>query len=80
MNNEKIALITSVTEQDSSYQAKLLLGKGYEVHGLKRCSSLFNADRIDHPHQDPNIDNRCCVLHYGDLNVGQFDFLSFGGD
>ncbi|MCP5426640.1 MAG: GDP-mannose 4,6-dehydratase, partial [Chromatiaceae bacterium] len=41
MNNEKIALITSVTEQDSSYQAKLLLGKGYEVHGLKRCSSLF---------------------------------------
>jgi GDPmannose 4,6-dehydratase len=67
MNDRKVALITGVTGQDGAYLAELLLGKGYEVHGLKRRSSLFNTDRIDHLYQDPHVDNRNFVLHYGDL-------------
>lgn len=63
----KVALITGVTGQDGAYLAELLLGKGYEVHGLKRRSSLFNTDRIDHLYQDPHVDGRNFVLHYGDL-------------
>ncbi|MDD6210022.1 MAG: GDP-mannose 4,6-dehydratase [Bacteroidales bacterium] len=65
--SKKIALITGVTGQDGAYLSELLLKKGYEVHGLKRRSSLFNTERIDHLYQDPHIENRNFVLHYGDL-------------
>ena len=61
------ALITGITGQDGAYLAELLLQKGYEVHGIKRRSSLFNTDRIDHLYQDPHINHRNFVLHYGDL-------------
>jgi GDPmannose 4,6-dehydratase len=63
----KIALITGVTGQDGAYLSEFLLKKGYEVHGLKRRSSLFNTDRIDHLYQDPHMHNRNFILHYGDL-------------
>lgn len=63
----KRALITGITGQDGAYLAEFLLKKGYEVHGIKRRSSLFNTDRIDHLYQDPHIDNRNFFLHYGDL-------------
>jgi GDPmannose 4,6-dehydratase len=63
----KKALITGVTGQDGAYLAELLLSKGYEVHGIKRRSSLFNTDRIDHLYQDPHVSNRNFVLHYGDM-------------
>ncbi|MDQ8036685.1 MAG: GDP-mannose 4,6-dehydratase [Pedobacter sp.] len=63
----KKALITGITGQDGSYLAEFLLEKGYEVHGIKRRASLFNTERIDHLYQDPHIDNRKLVLHYGDL-------------
>jgi GDPmannose 4,6-dehydratase len=63
----KIALITGITGQDGSYLAEFLLKKGYEVHGIKRRSSLFNTDRIDHLYQDPHVDGRKFVLHHGDL-------------
>lgn len=64
----KKALITGITGQDGAYLAELLLAKGYEVHGLKRRSSLFNTDRIDHLYQDPHEDNVKLKLHYGDLS------------
>ncbi len=64
---KKIALITGVTGQDGAYLAELLLSKGYEVHGIKRRSSLFNTDRVDHLYQDPHVDNQRFKLHYGDL-------------
>jgi GDPmannose 4,6-dehydratase len=63
----KKALITGVTGQDGSYLAELLLSKGYEVHGVKRRSSLFNTDRIDHLYQDPHERERRFHLHYGDM-------------
>lgn len=63
----KKALITGVTGQDGSYLAELLLSKGYEVHGIKRRASSFNTQRVDHIYQDPHVDNRNFVLHYGDL-------------
>ena len=63
----KVALITGVTGQDGAYLAEFLLGKGYVVHGIKRRASLFNTDRIDHLYQDPHVDNKNFVLHYGDL-------------
>ena len=63
----KKALITGVTGQDGAYLAELLLEKGYEVHGIKRRSSLFNTDRIDHLYQDPHATNRRFILHHGDL-------------
>ncbi len=63
----KVALITGVTGQDGAYLAELLLDKGYEVHGIKRRSSLFNTDRIDHLYQDPHETGRKFVLHHGDL-------------
>jgi GDPmannose 4,6-dehydratase len=63
----KKALITGITGQDGSYLAELLLDKGYEVHGLKRRSSLFNTDRIDHLYQDPHATDRRFILHHGDL-------------
>ncbi len=63
----KRALITGITGQDGAYLAQFLLEKGYEVHGIKRRSSLFNTDRIDHLYQDPHVNKRRFVLHYGDL-------------
>lgn len=63
----KVALITGVTGQDGAYLSEYLLGLGYEVHGLKRRSSLFNTQRIDHLYQDPHEENRRFFLHYGDL-------------
>ncbi|MFZ5956772.1 GDP-mannose 4,6-dehydratase [Pseudomonas sp. QL9] len=63
----KVALITGVTGQDGAYLAELLLSKGYEVHGIKRRTSLFNTDRIDHLYQDPHVKNRNFILHHGDL-------------
>jgi len=63
----KKALITGITGQDGAYLSELLLSKGYEVHGIKRRSSLFNTQRVDHLYEDPHIDNRNFILHYGDL-------------
>ncbi|NMX23534.1 GDP-mannose 4,6-dehydratase [Dissulfurirhabdus thermomarina] len=63
----KKALITGITGQDGAYLAEFLLGKGYEVHGIKRRASLFNTDRIDHLYQDPHEPDRRFILHYGDL-------------
>jgi len=63
----KVAFITGVTGQDGAYLSEFLLRKGYRVHGMKRRSSLFNTDRIDHLYQDPHIDNRNFFLHYGDM-------------
>lgn len=63
----KKAIITGVTGQDGAYLAELLLNKGYEVHGIKRRTSLFNTDRIDHLYQDPHEKNRRFILHHGDL-------------
>lgn len=64
---KKKALITGITGQDGAYLAEFLLHKGYEVHGIKRRSSLFNTDRIDHLYQDPHEQSRNLILHYGDL-------------
>ena len=63
----KKSLITGITGQDGAYLAEYLLKKGYEVHGMKRRSSLFNTDRIDHLYQDPHLENRNLILHYGVL-------------
>jgi GDPmannose 4,6-dehydratase len=65
---KKVALITGITGQDGSYLAEMLLHKGYVVHGIKRRSSQLNTDRIDHLYQDPHVDNRNLILHYGDLS------------
>jgi len=65
--SHKVALITGITGQDGSYLAEFLLKKGYIVHGIKRRSSLFNTDRIDHLYQDPHVENRNLILHYGDM-------------
>ena len=64
---KKIALITGVTGQDGAYLSEFLLKKGYVVHGVKRRSSLFNTDRIDHLYQDPHVEHRNFILHYGDM-------------
>ncbi|HCD05644.1 MAG TPA: GDP-mannose 4,6-dehydratase, partial [Methylophaga sp.] len=63
----KRALITGINGMDGSHLADLLLEKGYEVHGIKRRASLFNTDRVDHLYQDPHVDNKNFILHYGDL-------------
>ena len=63
----KTALITGITGQDGAYLAELLLEKGYMVHGIKRRSSLFNTDRIDHLYQDPHAKGIRLKLHYGDM-------------
>ncbi len=63
----KKALITGITGQDDAYLAELLLAKGYEVHGIKRRSSLFNTQPVDHIYQDPHTKNQNFILHYGDL-------------
>ena len=67
MRHNKKALITGITGQDGSYLAEFLLGKGYQVHGIKRRSSSFNTQRIDHLYQDPHEDDKKLILHYGDL-------------
>ena len=64
---KKIAFITGVTGQDGAYLSEFLLKKGYEVHGLKRRASSFNTGRIDHLYQDPHVESRNFILHYGDL-------------
>ncbi len=64
---QKIALITGVTGQDGAYLSEFLLNKGYIVHGIKRRSSSFNTDRIDHLYQDPHVNNQNFILHYGDM-------------
>ena len=64
---QKVALITGITGQDGSYLAEFLLKKGYIVHGIKRRTSLFNTDRIDHLYQDPHVENRNLILHFGDM-------------
>src|ERR1700744_1261185 len=66
--SKKKALITGITGQDGAYLTELLLSKNYEVHGIKRRSSLFNTDRIDHLYQDPHDENKSLILHYGDLS------------
>ena len=66
----KKAIITGITGQDGSYLAELLIGKGYEVHGIVRRSSSFNTGRIDHLYQDPHVNGRTLFLHYGDLSDG----------
>jgi GDPmannose 4,6-dehydratase len=66
-NKKKVALITGITGQDGAYLAEYLLKKGYIVHGIKRRSSLFNTERIDHLYLDPHVENRNFALHYGDL-------------
>jgi GDPmannose 4,6-dehydratase len=67
LSKMKKALITGITGQDGAYLAEFLLGKGYEVHGLKRRTSLFNTDRIDHLYQGPEVSSRRFVLHHGDM-------------
>ena len=67
MKTQKVALITGITGQDGSYLAEFLLEKGYIVHGIKRRASSFNTDRIDHLYQDPHVNHRDLILHYGDL-------------
>jgi GDPmannose 4,6-dehydratase len=67
MSTQKVALITGITGQDGAYLAEFLLKKGYIVHGVKRRSSLFNTDRIDHLYQDPHVKQANFILHYGDL-------------
>ena len=66
--NKKKAIITGVTGQDGSYLAEFLLEKGYEVHGIKRRASSINTQRIDHIYQDPQVEKKNFVLHYGDLS------------
>ena len=67
-SKNKVALVTGITGQDGSYLAEFLLQKGYDVHGIKRRSSLFNTQRVDHIYQDPHVDNARLTLHYGDLS------------
>lgn len=67
LNNKKVALITGITGQDGAYLTEFLLEKGYVVHGLKRRSSSFNTERIDHLYKDPHLNERNFILHYGDL-------------
>src|SRR4029077_8557586 len=64
---DKVALITGATGQDGAYLAELLISKGYSVHGIKRRSSSFNTDRVDHLYQDPHEQNPHFTLHYGDM-------------
>src|SRR4051812_42664918 len=67
MTPRKKALITGITGQDGAYLAEFLIGKGYEVHGIKRRTSLFNTDRIDHLYQDPHVQERNLILYHADM-------------
>ena len=73
--NKKVALITGITGQDGSYLAEFLLKKGYIVHGIKRRTSLFNTDRIDHLYQDPHVENRNLILHFGDMTAKMTQYI-----
>ena len=73
----KKAIITGVTGQDGAYLAELLISKGYIVHGIKRRSSSFNTERIDHLYQDPHESDRNFILHYGDLTDSKILLESF---
>ena len=64
---KKVALITGITGQDGALLAEFLLEKGYEIHGIKRRSSLINTQRIDHLYEDPHVANRKFILHHGDM-------------
>ena len=75
----KIALITGITGQDGAYLSEYLIKKGYIVHGIKRRSSLFSTERIDHLYQEPHVDNRNLILHYGDL-TDSMNLTSIIGD
>lgn len=68
---DKVALITGTTGQDGAYLAELLLAKGYIVHGLKRCSSSLNTERVDHLYVDGHVENARFFLHYGDITKRQ---------
>ena len=70
MKTPKVALVTGITGQDGAYLAEFLLDKGYVVHGIKRRTSLFNTDRIDHLYQDPHVSDRRFFLHHGDMTDG----------
>jgi len=70
LTQPKVALITGVTGQDGAYLAEFLLEKGYKVHGIKRRTSLFNTDRIDHLYQDPHDKKPRFFLHHGDYSRG----------
>jgi len=70
MKKPKVALVTGITGQDGAYLAEFLLNKGYVVHGIKRRTSLFNTDRIDHLYQDPHVSDRRFFLHHGDMTDG----------
>ena len=72
----KSALITGITGQDGSYLAELLLGKGYEVHGIIRRSSSFNTERLDGIYEDPHVESRRLFLHYGDLTTPRRSSIS----
>ncbi len=63
----KVALISGITGQDGAYLAEYLLKKGYMVHGIKRRSSMFNTERVDHLYQDPHASGRNFIMHYGDM-------------
>ena len=78
MHNRKIALITGITGQDGSYLAEFLLNKGYEVHGIKRRTSLFNTDRIDHLYQGPHERNRHFFLHHEAKERGDKEVVVWG--
>jgi len=67
MTDAKVALVTGITGQDGAYLANFLIEKGYTVHGIKRRASLLNTQRVDHLYEDPHVENRRFVLHYGDL-------------
>lgn len=77
--SNKVALITGITGQDGAYLSEFLIKKGYTVHGIKRRSSLFNTDRIDHLYQDPHDENRNMILHYGDM-TDSMNLTSIIGD
>ncbi|WP_136468896.1 GDP-mannose 4,6-dehydratase, partial [Flagellimonas onchidii] len=68
MHKQRTALITGITGQDGAYLSELLLKKGYKVHGIKRRSSMFNTERVDHLYQDPHEEDPNFFLHYGDLS------------
>ena len=75
----KVALVTGITGQDGAYLSEYLIKKGYIVHGIKRRSSLFNTERIDHLYQDPHLENRNLILHYGDM-TDSMNLTSIIGD